>query len=147
MSRIDATSIVHTAFAKAEEDTASDPGLKEIEKKYELLLELGEERPFNIHLSGGEPTVREDLPEIIKMGREKGFDYIQINTNGRKLAFDEAYAGVLKEAGASVIYLQFDGTNDTIYQKLRGEPLLEIKKKPFKTAKKQDSLLYLCLPL
>ena len=27
--------------------------------------------PFNIQLSGGEPTMRDDLPEIIHMGREK----------------------------------------------------------------------------
>ncbi|MCG8485371.1 MAG: radical SAM protein, partial [Clostridia bacterium] len=99
--------------------------------------ELGEdERPYNIHLSGGEPTVRDDLPEIIKMGREKGFEYIQINTNGRRLAYDDQYAMILKRAGASVIYLQFDGTNDRIYETLRGEGLFEIKKKAIKNCKK-----------
>ncbi len=124
-------------FAKSEKDAALEPGLDEIGRKYDLLLELGEEeRPFNIHLSGGEPTVREDLPEIIEMGQKKGFVYIQINTNGRRLALDNEYAGVLKEAGASVIYLQFDGTDDRIYQTLRGEPLLNIKVKAIENCKK-----------
>lgn len=105
-----------------------DVPLSEIERKYDLLLELGEERPFNIQLSGGEPTVRDDLPEIIRMGRDKGFEYIQINTNGRRIAEEKGYAKILKDAGASVIYLQFDGTDDDIYMAMRGEPLLEKKK-------------------
>lgn len=117
-------------FARSEmdEDRSSEPSIAEIERKLDLLLELGEEgRPFNLQLSGGEPTVRDDLPEIIRMAREKGFAYVQINTNGRRLAQEEGYAKLLKDAGASVIFLQFDGTNDEIYEKLRGEPLLEIK--------------------
>jgi uncharacterized radical SAM superfamily Fe-S cluster-containing enzyme len=123
-------------FARAEEEAGNEPSMEEIERKYDLLLELGEERPFNIQLSGGEPTVREDLPEIIQMGREKGFEYIQINTNGRRLALEDGYTKKLKAAGATVIYLQFDGTRDEIYEELRGEPLLDIKKKAISNCKK-----------
>ena len=118
-------------FAKSEldADRSGEPTLAEIEAKYDLLLKLGEERPFNIQLSGGEPTVRDDLPEIIRMARKKGFSYVQINSNGRRLALEETYAQILKEAGASVIFMQFDGTRDDIYEILRGEPLFELKKK------------------
>lgn len=123
-------------FARAEEDATGDLSLDDIEKKYDLLLELGEERPFNIQLSGGEPTVREDLPEIIEMGQKKGFEYIQINTNGRRLATEPGYARILKKAGATVIYLQFDGTREDIYKALRGEPLLDIKKKAIANCRK-----------
>lgn len=113
-----------------------EPTLAEIEKKYDLLLELGEERPFNIQLSGGEPTLREDLPQMIAMAREKGFSYVQINSNGRRLAQEAEYAKVLKDAGASVIFMQFDGTRDDIYETLRGEPLLENKKKAIRNCEK-----------
>ena len=41
----------------------SDPSIDEIEKQYDFLMDHG--GPFNIQLSGGEPTMREDLPEII----------------------------------------------------------------------------------
>lgn len=124
-------------FAKAgEEDTSNDPTLEEIEGWYDRLVELGEERPFNIQLSGGEPTVRQDLPEIIAMGRGKGFDYIQLNTNGRRLASEEGYAKTLKKAGVSVAFLQFDGTTDIIYDKMRGEPLFEEKKKAIANCRK-----------
>lgn len=125
-------------FAKAEMDAdrSGEPTLEELEAKYDLLLELGEERPFNIQLSGGEPTVRDDLPEIIHMAKNKGFEYIQINSNGKRLALEEGYAQVLKDAGASVIFMQFDGTNDEIYQALRGEPLLEMKEKAIRNCEK-----------
>lgn len=123
-------------FAKANEDVDLDPTLAEIEKWYDKLMELGEERPFNIQLSGGEPTVREDLPEIIKMGKEKGFEYIQLNTNGKRIALEEGYAKKLKKAGISVVFLQFDGTKEEIHQALRGEPLLELKKKAVANCRK-----------
>ena len=125
-------------FAKSEMDAdrSGEPTLEEIEAKYDLLLELGEERPFNIQLSGGEPTVRNDLPQIIKLAKDKGFEYVQINTNGRRLALEEGYAQVLKDAGASVIFMQFDGTRDDIYEQLRGEPLFEMKVKAIRNCEK-----------
>jgi uncharacterized radical SAM superfamily Fe-S cluster-containing enzyme len=114
-------------FARADEDAADDPPLETIERWYERLLELGEERTFNIQLSGGEPTVRDDLPAIVKLGRDKGFEYIQLNTNGRRLGEEEGYARELKAAGLSTVFLQFDGTDDAINIALRGEPLLDVK--------------------
>ena len=39
----------------------------------------------------------DDLPEIIHMGREKGFTFFQLNTNGIRLAREEGYAGKLKK--------------------------------------------------
>ena len=116
------------ADGRPNETGANDPPLSEISQWLDRLIELGEERKFNIHLSGGEPTVRRDLPEIVKLCTDKGFEYIQLNTNGRRLAQNAAYAKELKKAGLSTVFLQFDGTDDAVYEKLRGEPLLAIKK-------------------
>ncbi len=115
-------------FASANESPAADPSLERIAQWYDRLREWGEERPFNIQISGGEPTVREDLPAIIAMGREKGFTYIQLNSNGRRLGEDPSYAKTLREAGLSVVFMQFDGIDDAIYRQLRGEPLFANKK-------------------
>ncbi len=123
-------------FASANEDPSKDPSLGKIESQYDRLLELGEERPFNIQLSGGEPTVRDDLPEIISMGRSKGFEYIQLNTNGKRIAEEEGYANKLKDAGVSTVFLQFDGTKDEIYLALRSENLLDIKLKAIDECRK-----------
>lgn len=123
-------------FASAGVDTEGEPTLEEIEEKYDLLLELGEEREFNLQISGGEPTVRDDLIEITALARDKGFRYIQLNTNGKRIAEEEGYAEKLREAGTSVVFLQFDGTTDEIYEKLRNEPLLETKKKAVENCRK-----------
>ena len=113
---------------KANDVYGSEPALADIGRWLDLLTELGEERKFNIQLSGGEPTVRGDLPEIIGLCRKQGFEYVQLNTNGRKLAEDPAYAKELKAAGLSTVFLQFDGVSDDVYVALRGEPLLDVKK-------------------
>lgn len=83
--------------------------------------------PFNIQLSGGEPCVRDDLPEIIALGRSLGFTFFQLNTNGLRLARDPDYLRRLQDAGLTTVFLQFDGTRDEIHARLRGRPLLAQK--------------------
>jgi len=114
-------------FARAGDHPAPDPSPEQINKWYDRLIQLGEERRFNIQLSGGEPTVREDLPEIIKAGKDRGFEYIQLNTNGRRLSEQPGYAEELADAGLTTVFLQFDGVGDQAYKKLRGETLLKTK--------------------
>lgn len=112
-------------FAGAGEGEARDLSLEEIAEQYDYLMAHG--GPFNIQLSGGEPTVRDDLPEIIGMGRERGFDFFQLNTNGLRLAEEADYAQKLRAAGLDTVFLQFDGLRDEVYLRLRGRPLLDTK--------------------
>ena len=102
-----------------------DPNIEDIERQYDFLMAHG--GPFNIQLSGGEPTLREDLPEIIWLGRQKGFTFFQLNTNGIRLAAEPDYAKSLKAAGLNTVFLQFDGMSDAVYEALRGRPLLREK--------------------
>ena len=80
-----------------------------------------------LQLSGGEPTMRGDLPELVHFAREAGCSYVQVNTNGIRLAKDPAYVHSLKEAGLDIVFLQFDGTTEEIYRNLRGQSMLETK--------------------
>ena len=113
-----------------------DPDIEKIRFYYESVLKQG--GPFNVQLSGGEPTVRNDLPEIIKMGREYGFEFIQLNTNGLRIAEDEAFVKALKDAGLNSIFLQFDSTKDEIYKEIRGRELFDIKKKALENCRKYN---------
>jgi uncharacterized radical SAM superfamily Fe-S cluster-containing enzyme len=92
----------------------------------------------NIQLSGGEPTLRDDLPRIIAAGRDEGFDFIQLNTNGLRLGRERDYATTLQQAGLSSVFLQFDGTEDLIYRRLRGRPLLAEKRAAIEACAEQS---------
>ena len=80
-----------------------------------------------LQLSGGEPTLRDDLPELVREAKSAGCSYVQVNTNGIRLAQDPAYVQALAEAGLDIVFLQFDGTRADIYRQLRGRPLLAEK--------------------
>ena len=120
-------------FASAGEQTPHDLSVEEIGKQYDLLMEHG--GPFNIQLSGGEPTMREDLDKIIALGKKKGFTFFQLNTNGVRIAEEVGYAEYLAKAGVSVVFLQFDGLDDEIYQTLRGAALAETKLRAIENCK------------
>ena len=63
-----------------------------------------------LQLTGGNPELREDLLDIINLAKEKGFEHIQINTQGtHKLQHDLEYCKKLREAGVGTMYLSFDG--------------------------------------
>lgn len=114
-------------FASAGSREPEDLSMEEIGNQFDFLMSHG--GPFNIQLSGGEPTVRDDLPEIISLGLSKGFTFFQLNTNGIRLGQESGYARILKDAGLNTVFLQFDGVSDDVYETLRGKPLLDIKKK------------------
>jgi|GEM_PF-1056315 len=78
-----------------------------------------------IYLSGGEPTLREDLCVIVKRIRKYGFKAI-LFSNGKKLSNMDYVAG-LKKAGINAVILQFDSLYEPDYLKIRGEALLESK--------------------
>lgn len=80
-----------------------------------------------LHISGGEPTVHPDILKILSYAKEKGFAYIQLNTNGIRIAQDSGFAKALAQAGTSCVFLQFDGMTDEVYQKVRGQALLDQK--------------------
>lgn len=121
-------------FASAMDKKLQEPSLEEIEFYFDRIKK--QSGICNIQLSGGEPTVRDDLKNIIKAGKAKGFEFIQINTNGIRIGRDEDYLRGLKDAGLSSVYLQFDGTSDPIYEKIRGRKLFEEKVQAIENCKK-----------
>jgi len=90
-----------------------------------------------LQFSGGEPTLRNDLPDLIREAKKAGIDHVEVNTNGLRLAEDIEYFRKLYEAGMNTLYLQFDGLREEIYRKLRGRTdLIPIKEKVLENARK-----------
>ncbi len=73
----------------------------------------------DIQLFGGEPTMREDLFDIIQLAQTYGFR-VRLVTNGLKLA-DPDYARRIVRSGV-VTHISFDGFQKGMYSKLRGHP-------------------------
>lgn len=110
----------------------SSPGgkhlsLADCKKQIDRLVEV-EGRAEVCQLSGGEPTIHPQLPQIIEYALSREIDYVMINTNGIRFAKDPALVElVARHRDRMEIYFQFDGLHDDVYQALRGEPLLESK--------------------
>lgn len=67
-----------------------------------MMQNLRSQKPVGcpaIQFSGGEPTMREDLPQIIAMAKEMGFSQIQVATNGLRLASSLDLCRSLERAG------------------------------------------------
>jgi len=87
-----------------------EPSLDQIRM---MLRKMREEKPVPcnaVQLTGGEPTMREDIIDIIKIAKQEGYDHIQLNTNGIRLSQNLEFAKKVRGAGVNTIYLSFDGT-------------------------------------
>ncbi len=82
----------------------------------------------NICFFGGEPTVHDNFPEIVKLARSYGFQ-VQLFTNGLRFA-DKEYCREICALGVQVNF-GFDGTTTEIYRTLRGDNSLAVKRKAF----------------
>ena len=95
-----------------------------------MIDNLAANRPVSVkalQLSGGEPTLRDDLPEIVKYAQLAGIHHVEVNTNGIRIANDPDFLERLLESDVSSFYLQFDGITDEPYNVTRGLGLLPTK--------------------
>jgi uncharacterized radical SAM superfamily Fe-S cluster-containing enzyme len=80
-----------------------------------------------LQLSGGEPTLHPQFFELLGwLQRHPKIDYVLLNTNGVRIAHDEAFARELAcsfRYGKCQLYLQFDGVQEAGQRYLRGADL------------------------
>ncbi|MDD4702554.1 MAG: radical SAM protein, partial [Desulfovibrio sp.] len=121
------TGNARAGIGKAGPGTGGDPDLACIASQMDALKTAS--GPCNVQISGGEPTVREDLPDIVRLARERAFGLVQVNTNGLRLAEQEGYAAQLRQAGLDSVYLQWDGVSEETFKTLRGRTCLDFKRR------------------
>ncbi len=116
-----------------------EPSLEEIDR----IMKHFRSKPIPaiaIMFTGGEPTVRKDFPEICKMAKDNGFKEVIVATNG--YGFQKKTGGLewtkkVKEAGLDTLYFQFDGINNTTYEKTRGiKNLMSYKQRVIENCRK-----------
>ncbi|MEM0243342.1 MAG: radical SAM protein [Candidatus Aenigmatarchaeota archaeon] len=105
-------------FYASESNFVYEPSIEEIEKMIISAKEINGFVP-PVQLTGGEPTLRNDLDKIIKCVKSLNSPHIQLNTNGVLPAVNFYYDAEstikdlkkLKRSGLNTIYLSFDGTD------------------------------------
>ncbi|MDI6645174.1 MAG: radical SAM protein [Methanobacteriaceae archaeon] len=115
-----------------------EPSYEEIRQ---MLKNLRGNEPVSapaIQYAGGEPTIRKDIVDLIKLAKEEGFSHTQIATNGIKLAKNPDLAKELKEAGLNTVYLQFDGITEEPYLKIRNRNVFPIKLEAIENCRKAN---------
>jgi uncharacterized radical SAM superfamily Fe-S cluster-containing enzyme len=92
-----------------------------------------------LQLSGGEPTLHPELLRMVRYAADQPIQAVMINTNGIRLAHDEALVAELAALRHRLeIYLQFDGFDDSTSLALRGEALIETKLRALEMLAKHD---------
>lgn len=61
-----------------------------------------------VTFTGGEPTLRRDLPEVVALARTQGFTHVSLQTNGVRLS-DAALVTALRQAGLDSVFLSLHG--------------------------------------
>ena len=101
-----------------------------------------------LQFAGGEPTLRDDLPDMIRVGKELGFLDTMVSTNGIRIAKSIEFLKEMKDAGLNTIYLQFDGTDDPeMWKKIRGVNLWPIKKRAIENIRKVGGITLMLVPV
>jgi uncharacterized radical SAM superfamily Fe-S cluster-containing enzyme len=101
--------------------------LAQIERMLDAVVR-NEAEPDVVQISGGEPTLHPGLFEILEMARARPIRHLMINTNGVRIAQEEAFARHLAEAMPDgEIYLQFDSFEREVLMELRGADLRRVR--------------------
>jgi uncharacterized radical SAM superfamily Fe-S cluster-containing enzyme len=87
-------------------------------------------------ICGTEPTLRDDLPNLIKKIVASG-KHCDIVTNGFRF-LDKKYLKSVKDAGIWRVHTWLDGLDDEIYEKLRGGKFLGAKLRVLKNLKEEN---------
>ena len=82
--------------------------------------------PEVVQFSGGEPTLHPQIVDMVRLANDKGIPMVMLNTNGLRIARDDAFLARLADVRPTV-YLQFDGLSGEDHRQLRGRDLVATK--------------------
>lgn len=72
-----------------------------------------------VHFTGSEPTIRQDIFKIVKYSKEKGYQRIKMTTNGRMLSYN-SFTEMLVKSGLNSIIFSVHSHNEELNEKLTG---------------------------
>ncbi len=99
-----------------------------------------------VMLSGGEPTLHPELPRLLAELAARPVVRILLNTNGVRLARDQALADLLAEHRERVeVYLQYDGTTAEASRHHRGGDVRALKQEALRRLSAREVFMTLTM--
>ncbi|HOX50632.1 MAG TPA: radical SAM protein [Fibrobacteria bacterium] len=114
-------------FTHNRPDRAYHKTLSDVERIADHILERNPSQTI-VDLTGGEPTLHPQLPEIVALLRSKGFSRVMVNTNGMRLARDADLARALAQMDAHVV-LSLDTLDPAASRTIHGADIVESKER------------------
>ena len=103
--------------------------LEQVERMLDMIVR-NELEPDIVQISGGEPTIHPQFFEILDAAKQRPIKHLMVNTNGVRIATDEAFAKRLATYMPRFeLYLQFDSLQRDPLMQLRGADLRSIRHK------------------
>jgi uncharacterized radical SAM superfamily Fe-S cluster-containing enzyme len=103
--------------------------LEQVERMLDAIVS-NELQPDIVQVSGGEPTLHPQFFEILDAAKRRPIQHLMVNTNGIRIAQDEAFAERLATYMPRFeLYLQWDSLRREPLMQLRGADLRSIREK------------------
>jgi len=116
-------------YASSGPDRQSFRSLEQVERMLDAVV-ANEGHPDVVQISGGEPTLHPDFFTILDMAKARPIRHLMLNTNGVKIAENEAFAERLAAYMPDFeVYLQFDSFERDALMALRGADLRTVRQK------------------
>lgn len=105
----------------AQGEKRSEAGAIPLEELGARLRAVRGEGPRGLVLTGGEPTLHRDLVKLVATARALGFSPVQVQTNGRMLAYPKAIEALLR-AGVTEFSPSLHGSTAALHDGLTRSP-------------------------
>lgn len=103
--------------------------LEQVERMLDMIVR-NEMEPDIVQISGGEPTTHPEFFEILEAAKQRPIKHLMVNTNGVRIAADEAFANRLATYMPRFeLYLQFDSLQRDPLVQLRGADLRKVRER------------------
>ncbi|MFP4111930.1 MAG: radical SAM protein [Candidatus Woesearchaeota archaeon] len=95
-----------------------------------------------IVFTGGEPTIRDDLPRLFRYAKKQGIETIELQTNGIKLS-DKDYFKDLLDSGLDHVFISIHSHKKEIYNKITSSDDYEKSIQALKNITDSDISIYI----
>ncbi|MFI5360865.1 MAG: radical SAM protein [Elusimicrobiota bacterium] len=92
-----------------------------VERAAALMVKARADGYEGVWFTGGEPTIRRDLPKLLLLAKKLGFRRVQVGTNGVRLA-EPAYARRLAAAGLNYARVSLHAASGPLHDELLALP-------------------------